>query len=169
MNYVKKEETLYIRASDGRFYNVNVGENEQKKSEVLSDMRKKLMALIKYCLEENFEKAKRLKNWSGIIEETIPEYDNHAAYSVNKGDRIGVCLTKKDGSFEQSNRILFVLMHELAHVMSRSYDHTDEFWDSYEFIVKVAVEKGLYTYENFDDNPVKFCGHNITYTPLKTN
>jgi len=53
--------------------------------------------------------------------------------------------------------------------MSRSYDHTDEFWDSYEFIVKVAVERGLYTYENFDENPVKFCGHNITYTPLKTN
>jgi hypothetical protein len=157
-----------MKASDGRFYNVNKGKQKEKKAELLAEMRGKLMSLIKFCINEDFDKAKRLKNWSGIIEEAIPDYQKHAGYSVNKGERIGVCVTNDDDELENKNTIFFILMHELAHIMCKTYDHSDEFWQAFEFIIKVAIDHGLYTYENFDKNPIKFCGHNITYTPLKT-
>ena len=106
-----------------------------------------------------------LSNRNVKLEELSYEYNNEAAYSINKGERIGICLRKKSGDVEDENTMFFVLMHELAHIMSRKYAHDKEFWDNFALLIEAATESGLYKYRDFGKQPTTFCGHSIRHTP----
>ena len=77
-----------------------------------------------------------------------------------------ICLRDKSGKFEdQYNRVYFVIMHELAHVITKSVGHTDEYWDNYRLVLKTAIDNNLYEYKNYYEEPVEFCNKKITSTP----
>jgi len=50
--------------------------------------------------------------------------------------------------------------------MSRSSGHTDEFWDNMKFLLEKAIAQGIYTAEDYQKNPVNYCGIEITSSPL---
>lgn len=108
-----------------------------------------------------------LRNRDVEIEEKSFEYRDQAAYSINKGERIGMCLKSSDGRYEDINTMFFVLMHELAHIMSKRYAHDGEFWNNFSTLIQAAVEAKIYRYQHFDRDHTTFCGHSITYTPYK--
>jgi hypothetical protein len=70
-------------------------------------------------------------------------------YNVNKGYEIGLCL---DGT---ANDVFHVLIHELAHSVTKSYAHNEEFWKNFDKIKKHCVKMKIY-------EPIKtkkdFCG-----------
>ena len=77
-----------------------------------------------------------------------------------------ICLRDKSGEFEnQYNRVYFVVMHELAHIITKSVGHTEEYWDNYRLILKTAIDNGLYEYKNYYEEPVEFCNKEINSTP----
>ena len=92
----------------------------------------------------------------------------YTSYSVNKGEKIVFCIRTKDE--EQNlinlNTLMFVAIHELAHVMTVSIGHTEEFWNNMRFILKVAIRKGIYKRQDFRKNPQPYCGTTITDSPL---
>ena len=47
------------------------------------------------------------------------------------------------------NTMMFVALHELAHVMTISIGHTTEFWDFFRYILSHAIHWKLYTPVNF--------------------
>ena len=61
---------------------------------------------------------------------------------------------------------MFVALHELSHVMTKSIGHTEEFWDNFRFLLKEAINANLYKNHNFRKFPVKYCGTEITDSPL---
>ncbi len=61
---------------------------------------------------------------------------------------------------------MFVAIHELAHLMTKSIGHKPEFWDNMKFLLEIGIELGVYTKQDFAKNPVKYCGTKITDTPL---
>ena len=65
------------------------------------------------------------------------------------------------------NTITFVALHELAHVMTVSIGHTQEFWDNFKFLLKFAIAEGFYNYHPYHQQPMKYCGTMITDTPHK--
>lgn len=103
----------------------------------------------------------RFKN--SIISET-PENDSGAAYTINKGP-ISICIEKNDGSFFDEEDAFFVILHELAHVMSDSYGHGKEFQENFDFIVKLAVKLELWKDKNYQKNHKDYCGVEITTSP----
>tara|TARA_Y100000389_G_scaffold204952_1_gene261178 strand:- start:681 stop:1103 length:423 start_codon:yes stop_codon:yes gene_type:complete len=105
---------------------------------------------------------KRLRNWSGVIHE-LKFNTNILASNTNKGDYISICLTNNDGGLNNRNENMWVLLHELAHVMTNDYAHNDEFWKHYKFLVHEAVKRGYYTYVDYTKNPQQFCGSKIRY------
>lgn len=141
-----------------------------KSADLLAALSKKKNTLCEYL-----SKTKKYRNHYGVkrllrnqyvkIEELSYEYNNEAAYSINKGERIGICLRKKNGNFENTNTMFFVLMHELAHIMSTKYAHDKEFWDNFALLIQAAQECNVYNYQNYDENPSSYCGHRISYTP----
>jgi predicted metal-dependent hydrolase len=141
-----------------------------KSANLLASLNEKKNELCKFV-----EKSPKYKSHYGIkrllqnknvkLEELSYEYNNEAAYSVNKGEKIGICLRNKKGEIENENTMTFVLLHELAHIMSKTYAHDKEFWNNFSLLLQAASSCGIYKYTNYEANPTTYCGHNITHTP----
>ena len=100
-----------------------------------------------------------------IILKELPDRSDHIAYTINKTN-LYICLRDKSGEFEdQYNRVYFVAMHELAHIITKSIGHTEEYWTNYRLVLKTAIDNGLYEYKNYFEEPVEFCNKKITSTP----
>ena len=61
---------------------------------------------------------------------------------------------------------MFVAIHELAHVMTLSTGHTDEFWKNFQFLLQHAVNINIYKEVDYAKKPKEYCGLTITHTPL---
>lgn len=107
---------------------------------------------------------KRIRSNSNGLRET-GSGESSAAYTVNKGDQMRICVRdeKSDNLFENENDMMFVLIHELAHLMSKSYGHNLEFKKNFSIITRIAVELGIYDYIDYQKNPTNFCGTDITF------
>ena len=135
----------------------------------LKQMEKQLLEKLRKSKYNSQKNVKRLfTNWSGVIHEKEVGIDkNVLAYNTNKGEKINICLKNPVTKTEITdiNTMYFVLLHELAHVMTNDYKHNKEFWDNYRFLIKFSIDNGLYEYVNYNTDPVYFCGNSINYNP----
>jgi hypothetical protein len=90
------------------------------------------------------------------------------SYSENKGEKIVVCLRDKQAPYPlaDENTVMFVVLHEMAHLMTITTGHTPEFWANFRRILQDAVGAGVYTNVNYARTPTKYCGMTITDSPL---
>lgn len=118
-------------------------------------------------LQEDLTRLQQRFNPDNLSESTPDK--KYTSYSVNKGEKIVFCLRSKDEreTLVRENIMMFVALHELAHVMTKSVGHTEEFWNNFRFLLKVAINQGLYQNINYNDTPKDYCGTTITDTPLK--
>lgn len=110
------------------------------------------------------ERWKRIReNPEGLRETAFGE--TTAAYTVNKGEQLRICVrnNNSDNMFENENDMMFVFLHEAAHLMSKSYGHNLEFKKNFAYITKIAVELGLYKYVDYTKEPTSYCNVDITY------
>ena len=92
----------------------------------------------------------------------------HTSYSVNKGEKIVFCIRdKKTHELVDINTMMFVAIHELAHVMTKSVGHTEEFWNNMRYLLKKAIKINVYKKVDYRDNPKPYCGTKITDSPLE--
>lgn len=93
---------------------------------------------------------------------------NYTAYTENKGEVIAICLRAKDAThtIHDPNLIMFVVLHELAHVSNQTIGHDDSFWRAFKWLLQEAVEAGIYKPDNYDKTPQRYCGLLIDYNPL---
>jgi len=74
----------------------------------------------------------------------IPIKEGNSAYTEDKSI-ITLCL--KDpvgGGGYNDNTIMYVALHELAHVLTISKDHTPEFYKNFEKLLKIGKDLGFY-------------------------
>ena len=163
--FINNDNLIKTRADNNKIYYT-----QKKNSEIaankLAKIDKFLSKLTKKLLEENKDNIMIQKNLKkNLIIKELPKNSNHVAYIVNK-TKLHVCLRNKNDKFiNQYNRIYFVVMHELAHKITKSIGHTDEFWDNFKLIIKTAIKHKLYTYRDYYNNPVEYCGININSSP----
>ena len=103
------------------------------------------------------------------ISESSPG-NSYTSYSINKGEKIVFCLRQKGGvdanELVDLNTMMFVAIHELAHLMSKSIGHTTEFWDNMRFLLKKGIALKVYKHIDYSKYPEDYCGIKITDTPL---
>jgi predicted metal-dependent hydrolase len=174
--------TLYIRkyifltkvkAKDGRSYLVRQIKDNQQAAEILSQLSNKLRRLCDECLQNPKDTSKHeyIKTLSEKfnakhITENIPG-SSHVAYSVNKGDELSICIREKDTEkFLDMNTIVFVSIHELAHIMTPEMGHTPLFWDNMRYLLERAIDIDIYTAVDYSKTPIMYCGIEINSTPL---
>lgn len=132
----------------------------------LVEIRQRLDKLIKYMEEAtpNDPKLPRLKERfkTTILREANPTGDpNNTSYTINKGAAIVMCLRLNDGTLVDINTLTYVAVHELTHIYSSSYHHTDEFWKNMAYMEKMAEKAGIYKPIDFTKTPTKYCGLTI--------
>ena len=155
---------------DGLEYVVRNVPDKKDAANKLATLRSKMIKLCDF-LKKKYPKSKKINRMidryqPDVIRES-PRDTTDTSYSINKGEKLIMCIRSKDSTNElvDSNTMTFVALHELAHVMTKSVGHTNEFWNNFKFILKNAIESGVYKYQNFKQNPEKYCGMNITHTP----
>ena len=86
---------------------------------------------------------------------------------MNKGDELSLCIRdKKTNKFLDKNTIMFVAIHEVAHIMTKETGHTKKFWANMKFLLEKAIEAGYYYPVNYSMTPMNYCGLEIDSTPL---
>ena len=97
------------------------------------------------------------------------ENSKYTSYSINKGEKIVFCIrSKNDNSLVDLNTMMFVTIHELAHLLTKGVGHTKEFCDNMRFLLEQGVKHKVYIKQDFNSNPKEYCGTMITDTPLNT-
>ncbi len=156
---------------DGRKYCVR----ERRKLEIAADMLANttvnMQKLVDHCQQKFPDRgnAQRLKIGFNpkTIQETLPTSE-FTAYSENKGEKIAFCLDRKKsgkGGLIDPNTLMFVAIHEMAHVASESVGHTDEFWKNFKFLLIEAEKIDIYKPIDYKSDPQEYCGMDITDNP----
>jgi hypothetical protein len=86
-------------------------------------------------------------------------------FTADKGASMSFCLRDDKDKLYPLNLMMFVAIHELAHVMSVSFDHTKEFNSNFAMLLREAEQLGLYTRIDFNTTPVQYCSVRITTHP----
>jgi predicted metal-dependent hydrolase len=168
----KYSELEYVKSViDNELYLVRNRDDKERAANILAKIKKKLSKLVEILeiTEGNKEKVQRLvqKFNPKRISESVSG-TNTTSYSINKGEKIVFCLrSKKDDKLVDLNTMMFVAIHELAHLMTKSIGHTTEFWDNMRFLLREGINIGVYKKQDFNSNPKDYCGTKITDSPLQ--
>ncbi len=158
---------------DGRVYRVRDMADKQKAADLIANVRAKIAKLYT-ILKSKFPDKPQVRQWvqnftpepSRFLEAT-PDAE-HTSYSVNKGEKVHLCLRQREGrneSLVDENIMVFVSLHEMAHTITPSIGHGPDFWNNFGWLLKQAEEAGIYHYQDFKSRPVSYCGMHITDSP----
>ena len=165
--------TDVVSVVDNRSYQVRKLPDKLDAANKLAEISESLTRLVDHVYTKDIDKegVGQLKsnfNSRNIIENAPG--GQYTAYSVNKGEQLALCLRNaKDDTFIETNLILFVAIHELAHVMTDEVGHTDKFWANMKYLLEVGEKLGVYVPEDYDKNPQMYCGEEINSTPYEFN
>lgn len=157
---------------DGEKYCVRERSKVKEAANLLASTAQKCKELVDYVVKKypNDENVKRLGDRFNpkTIEETLPTSE-HTAYSENKGEKLAFCLNKKsnenNNNLIDQNTLIFVAIHELAHIMTKVSGHKQVFWQNFKFLLTEAKEANIYKPIDYKNNPEPYCGMNITDNP----
>lgn len=159
-------EVEYVRSNvDGREYLMRQLPNKQEAADLLARVNLKLNKLIqhlaaKYPTKQMVQQLYQNYNPDALSEGGVEL--GYTSYSVNKGEKIVLCLRQRDHTLVDENVIMYVAIHELGHLATHEVGHTKLFWDNFKWILGEAIAIGIYKKVDFDNNPQKYCGINIT-------
>lgn len=78
------------------------------------------------------------------------------SYTINK-KKVHLCLYDEENKYYDDNMLIYVLIHELAHCITNSIGHTEEFHENFDMLLKRAEDMGLY---DSSIPPIdNYCGH----------
>ncbi len=166
-----RDLTKYRSTIDNHDYVVRERFNKDKAANLLAKLRNKLVTFVnslhtQYPDNDAIQRLHKKFNPENITESS--SFEKNTSYSINKGEKIVFCIRQKNKkeTLVNENVMTFVAIHELAHIMSLSIGHTEEFWKNFKFLLEEAVLKKIYTYENYTEKPKRYCGMDITNSPL---
>ena len=158
---------------DQRIYRVRDMPDKQEAANLLASVRMKIQSLY-FTMKEKYPNKPQVLQW---IRNFSPDPDRfmeatpdaeHTSYSVNKGEKVHLCLRQREGENESlmdENVMVFVALHEMAHVVTPTVGHGPDFWNNFAWLLKQAEERDIYYYQDFKAHPVSYCGMHITDSP----
>jgi len=108
-----------------------------QEGQLLRRINARVKMMLNHPSIRSTEQVKRIRaRWSGVLAE-LQQMDIPAV-STGK-EYVRVCLKSGD-----ENAIFFMVIHELAHVATLSFGHTDEFWSNMGLLISGARAAGVY-------------------------
>ena len=169
ITYIKSniDNNYYLVRNDSKF----TYEQKQEAADFLADLRKELIDFTLFIQgrKENQNKKEDFNRFfsrldpDNIIE--APDDDSSTSYCINKGEEIAICLRDKEDNtkFHKKNTIIYVILHELAHVMSVSIGHNEEFMENFRFLLRNAIKAKVWNRVDYcrPNKGEKYCGIEI--------
>lgn len=160
-----------VSTVDGNKYCVRERDNVQKAADLLAKVTEKCKSLVAYMgkkFPENPDVQRLVKKYNPLkVMETLPTSE-YTAYSENKGEKLAFCLNKQkteNNNLIDEHTLMFVSIHELSHIMTKSIGHKSEFWQNFKFLLENAKEAGIHDPEDYKKKPREYCGMKIHDNP----
>lgn len=164
-----KKNVILITGQDNFTKYLVYDDEKKKESALLLEKVTENMFKLKSYLYKNKDNFAELKDYikqlhrnlnkdRTLIYENDPKSDL-TSFSVNKGEEIAFCLkSKKTGNLHDENLIMYVALHEMAHIACPEIGHGELFKKIFKFLTEQAIELGIYKYDDYDSKPVEYCG-----------
>lgn len=154
---------------DGKDYLVRKMPDSQEAADRLAMLNKKLAALVEHMSSMYGDNPDVVRLRANFNPDAVSEggmENGYTSYSINKGERIVMCIRQRNGSFVDANVLVYVAVHELAHLMTMDVGHTPAFWSNFRFLLREAIEIGIYSKVDFNSKPSDYCGIKISSSVL---
>jgi hypothetical protein len=145
----------------------------EEAANLMAHLKQNMSTLVDH-LNEYHKERKGVKNLNKRLDldnmMEAPHEDDSTSYTINKGEEMHICMREKnkDKVLHDVNTMMFVILHEMAHIMSDSVGHNKEFRNNFVFLLKNAAQIDLYKRINYQQEPQSYCGLQINTTPIKT-
>lgn len=164
----------YVKSDiDNEYYLVRNTKNSKLSANMLAEINKNIKILFTYLsryYNSDVRVAKILKNYNpNRLSENISQIGT--SYTQNKGELVALCMASRDTNEKlyQLNTMMFVVIHELAHIGNEAYgeeSHNKDFVILFAFLLKCAMNCGVYSYIDYSKKPEEYCGITINTTPI---
>jgi predicted metal-dependent hydrolase len=167
---VPKLDTVPVTASNNKIYRIHKSPDQSTAVDLLSQVEKRLEKLINRLeqinksgtdngMKQYYQRLIDKKDKLELIENAPGGRDT--SYTINK-ESIVLCMRSgKTGELHDINLIMYVAIHELAHVACPEIDHTPLYKSIFVSLLKEADRIGIYKPENYKINPVEYCGMTV--------
>lgn len=65
------------------------------------------------------------------------------SYTINK-EKVYICTKDHNNEYYEDNMLIYVLLHEMAHVLNDTIGHTPEFFEKFDELKTKAIELSIY-------------------------
>lgn len=161
-------EVTYVTSSlDGRTYLVQRLPDRYEAADYLARINKSLTRLVHHVKAKYPDRPEARRLYDNFNPANVSEgspTSSYTSFSVNKGERIVLCVRQRDDrrSFVDENTVMYVAIHELAHLATASVGHDDDFWDNFRWLLRDAVDDlGIYRMVDYAAKPVPYCNIQI--------
>lgn len=158
----KLAEVEYVRSQvDGNVYLVQKTRSSQEAADALGKINMDIIALIahlkhKYPDDPRVKAIERRYDHNAVSEGSATS--GYTSYSVDK-ERLVLCLRTDDPEeFASPNVVMYVTLHEIAHLGTEEVGHTGTFWRNFGWLLKEAIAIGIYKRQDYSKDPQSFCG-----------
>ena len=165
---------------DNESYLVRNLDDKKEAANLLSEIKQRLYKLVNYSCSNSESSnnkddifvnqfSQTIKNkFNYIIFRESTENNKFTSYSINKGEEIVFCLrSKENDKLHDINELMYVAIHEIAHVGCPEIGHTPLFLRINKILLRQGIECGVYKYKNYSQNPENYCGILLSSNILK--
>ena len=158
---------IYVKSQfDSKLYLVNsLNLQKQYTSYLLSIIRNKMIELTEKIKITNDNKIyidnlkKNIYKTEFVENKNMFPKSNITSYSLNKGEKIVLCLYNyRNKSFYDFNTLIYVSIHELAHIANPTIGHDESFYYIFNILLNQAIYLKIYTFFDYEKLPQKYCG-----------
>lgn len=161
-----------VRAEfDGQIYMVQELPDKSKAVDFLIKLKTDLASIAQKSLDR--AKKEDNKDYISYIQIIVDKLNSvfirevekdspYTSYSVNKGEELVFCLRNKESNeFYDYNKILYVAVHEIAHIGCPEIGHTKLFFELNRYILETAQQNNMYEFVDYNNIPEEYCGIQI--------
>ena len=154
---------------DNKEYLVRNSEDKSKAANTLAIIKeniKKLVLHLKNTINQHNGEKEYINNLVNRTKEInimeTPADEKNTSYTINKGEKIVICLRSKFlNEIHDINTIMYVVIHELAHVACPEFGHTPLFKKIFIFLLKESKKINIYNPIDYRRKPQDYCGMTI--------
>jgi hypothetical protein len=174
-SYYKDNLVVEKATIDNKEYWVRNVKDKSIAANTLATIKINIQKLVTYFKDNKSLFKKDTEYIKNLIDRTkeinimeTPSDEEHTSYTINKGEKIVLCLRSKFlNNIHDMNTIMYVVIHELAHVACPEYGHTPLFKKIFIFLLKQSEKINIYKSIDYRIKPQDYCGMTINEFILK--